>query len=165
MVATLIGMTPGTKTHVPSSILVHGRTGRGNRLMARGLSLCMRLPDTRDHSLALIDIAGDTFMSLGSFNTQSRLGCRSAAFSDDGQHVYLASNSGPSIGPTIVDVGFVGTFQIERETPELSPEDGHYLSGVVRLGQHIVRRRRDGNDALYCGRGDLCQDRRSCSPR
>ncbi len=90
------------------------------------------------HSLALIDIAGDNFSVIDSFNTGRPMSNLSAAFSDDGQHIYIACGSSETAGPTLIDVGITGTFQIERELVLAAAANQTWrMAGVARSGGRL----------------------------
>ncbi len=87
------------------------------------------------HRLALIDISGDTFSLIDWLDLQHPMADKSAAFSNDGQHIYLACSSSQTVGPTVIDVDFGGTFQIAREVELVdAPGQTYSLAGVVRSG-------------------------------
>ncbi|HUU98732.1 MAG TPA: hypothetical protein VM487_23620 [Phycisphaerae bacterium] len=92
-------------------------------------------PPSSYHRLALIDISDDTFSLIDWLDVQRPIAQKSAAFSNDGQHIYLACSSSQMVGPTVIDVEFGGTFQIAREVELVdAPGQAYHLAGVVRSG-------------------------------
>lgn len=87
------------------------------------------------HSLALVDITGDRFSLIDTFNAGRPVLGMSAAFSDDGRHIYLSAGSNQISGPTLLDVNIAGTPTIEREVElAAAPNQDWRLAGVVRSG-------------------------------
>gem|GEM_PF-5365734 len=98
------------------------------------------------HRLALIDISDDNFSVIASFDAGRPLMGTSAAFSNDGQHMYLAAGSSETAGPTLMDVDVVGTFEIERELELTAAANQSWvLAGVVRSGGTLFVGDRTGN--------------------
>ncbi|NQT19809.1 MAG: hypothetical protein HQ592_08890, partial [Planctomycetes bacterium] len=98
------------------------------------------------HRLALIDISDDNFSVIASFDAGRPLASTSAAFSNDGQHMYLAAGSSETTGPTLIDVDVVGTFEIERERPLVEAANQRWvLAGVARSGGTLFVGDKTGN--------------------
>lgn len=96
-------------------------------------------PPYSRHWLALIDISGDSFSLIDCFDAERPVTTppagMSAAFSNDGQHIYLACCSSVTAGPTLIDVEFGETFRIVREVELVgAPGQAWSMAGVVRSG-------------------------------
>ncbi len=88
-----------------------------------------------NHSLALINIAGDEFSEIASFDTGRPIKSPSAAFSGDGQHIYLSAGSSDTDGPTLIDVSITGDFEIKRELVLTNaPNQNWLMAGVAKSG-------------------------------
>ncbi len=93
---------------------------------------------TANHSLALIDITDDNFSQIASFNTGRPIKSHSAAFSGDGQHIYLSAGRSGTAGPTLIDVSITGDFEIERELVLANtPNQDWQMAGVARSGGRL----------------------------
>ena len=97
-------------------------------------------------NLALIDISDDHFSKIESFNAGRPVANASAAFSDNGQHMYLSAGSSQTAGPTLIDVELDGTFHISRELELTAGANQDWnLAGVVRYGGTLVVGDRTGS--------------------
>jgi len=87
------------------------------------------------HRLALVDISEDHFSQIASFDAGRPVDSTMGAFSNDGQHMYLAAGSSQTAGPTLIDVDLVGTFKIGRERELTAAANQQWmLAGVARSG-------------------------------